>query len=81
MVLVVVKMVLGSSHLESREYGRDNLHVSSHFLASLLDNAELKAVAKILLVKLFGAKSVENVGEVLCVVVEGKGFLRPCDVD
>lgn len=35
LIVVATKMILGSGHLENKEYGRDNLHVSSHFLASL----------------------------------------------
>lgn len=81
LVLTVVKMVLGSGHIECKEYGRDNLHVSSHFLASLLDNLELKVEAKRLLVKIFRKDLYENFDDVIRVVVEGRGCSRPCDVE
>lgn len=53
LVLVVKKMILGAIHLAEKEYGRDNLHISSWFLASLLDSGMSKAKAKMLLVKMF----------------------------
>lgn len=81
LVIAAVKMVLGSRNLESKVYGRDNLHVSSRFLDSLLDNKVPKVEAKGLLIKMFREDLVEGVDEILSVVIEGKGCLRPCDVE
>lgn len=74
-------MILGSGHLGNKEFSRDNLHVSSHLLASLLDNQVAKAVTKLLLEKMFREDLVEEVDEVFHVVVEGKGILCPCDLE
>lgn len=38
LIVAVVKMILGIGHLEHKEYGRDNVHISSRFLASLFDS-------------------------------------------
>lgn len=66
-------MILGVAHLANKEYKRDNLHISSWFLASLLDNGVAKAEAKLLLVKMFHEDLVEGVDDMLGFVVEGRG--------
>lgn len=43
LVILVVKLILGHGHLSKQEYLRDNSHISSIFVASLLDNQIPKA--------------------------------------
>lgn len=74
-------VTLGAGHLANKEYGRDNFHISSQFLASLLDNGVAKVEAKLLMVKMFREDLVEGVDDVLGFVAEGRGIPRPCDLE
>lgn len=81
LTVAAVKMILGSSHLEHKEYGRDNMPISSWFLASLLNNRVPKMEAKELLVRLFRKDLVGGVEEVLKAAILGIGILHPVDLE
>lgn len=73
-------MILGFGHLERKECGRDNVHISSRFLASLLDSRVPKLEEEELLVRLFRKGLVGGVEEVIKSAILGTGISRPNDL-
>ncbi|XP_057817450.2 uncharacterized protein LOC131030597 [Cryptomeria japonica] len=80
LVILAVKMTLGRSHLERKEYYRDNTQISSRFVASLLDvqvqNGEVRDLAR----SLFRLELLGGLGKVLGYAVLGVGIPRPGDL-
>lgn len=80
MLLVTVKMVLGNEHLHRKEYARDNAHISSRFLAVLLDLEIPKKLARELMEHLFRMDLLGGLEDTLKAALLGKGIPRPADL-
>lgn len=78
--IVAVKMVLGKGHLERNEFARDNAHISSRFLAVLLDLDTPKAKAMEMTVRLFRDDLLGGLETTLKAAFIGKGIPRPADL-
>lgn len=78
--LAAVKMVLEKGHLERKEFARDNAQISSRFLASLLDIATPKTMAKEMMERLFRKDLLGGIDMIMKAALSGKGIPRPADI-
>lgn len=78
-VLLAVKMILGSAHLNREEYPRDNTCISSRFVASLLDQKLPKQAVWSLTKELFPEEILQEFQEILNKALHDSGAPRPSD--
>lgn len=78
-VILVVKMILGSGHLNREEYPRDNTSISSRFVASLMDLKIAKQAVWSLTKKLFLEEILQELQEIPNKVFHESGAPRPSE--
>lgn len=78
-IILAVKMILGSGHLNREEYPRDNTNISSRFITSLLELKLAKQAVWSLTKKLFPDEILQELQEILSKALHDSGAPRPSD--